>query len=228
VRIYAHRGASGDFPEGSKAAYMAAIKQGADGFECDVRLTKDKQIICYHDKDTKRLANLDLEIAKSTYSELKKSINPFRLDELLELAILKKKDLVIEFKHPVPTRGAVEKQVHKLLASKEDAIAKSGIEIFLISFSFLATLRNKRSLHESGYLMKHKFLARFNPTQFTLANIEIIKSDHSFVINEKKKGKQVIAWTVNELSDLKLCQDLGLFAVITDYPARARKHLGYS
>jgi glycerophosphoryl diester phosphodiesterase len=228
MRIYAHRGASGDFPEGSKAAYMGAIEQGADGFECDVRLTKDKQIICYHDKDAKRLANLDIEIAKSTYSELKKSVNPFRLDELLELAILNKKDLVIEFKHPVPTSGEVEKQVHKLLASKRDAIAKSGIEIFLISFSYLATLRNKRSPHKSGYLMKNKFLARFNPTQFTLAHIEIIKSDHSFVINEKKKGKQVIAWTVNELSDLKLCQDLRLFAVITDYPARARKHLGYS
>jgi glycerophosphoryl diester phosphodiesterase len=228
MRIYAHRGASGDFPEGSKAAYMGAIEQGADGFECDVRLTKDKQIICYHDKDTKRLAKLDLEIAKSTYSELKKSINPLRLDELLDLAISSKKDLVIEFKHPVPTRGEVEKQVHKLLAGKRDAIAKSGIEIFLISFSFLATLRNKRSPHKSGYLMKHKFLARFNPTQFTLAHIEIIKSDHSFVINEQKKGNQVIAWTVNELSDLKLCQDLEVYAVITDYPARARKHLGYS
>ena len=228
MRIYAHRGASGDFPEGSKAAYMGAIEQGADGFECDVRLTKDKQIICYHDKDTKRLANLDLEIAKSTYSELKKSINPFRLDELLELAISNKKDLVIEFKHPVPTRGEVEKQVHKVLASKKDEIAKSEVEILLISFSYLATLRNKKSSYKSGYLMKHKFLAKFNPTQFTLAHIEIIKSDHSFVIDEKKKGKQVIAWTVNELSDLKLCQDLGLFAVITDYPARARKHLGYS
>ena len=222
MRIYAHRGASGDFPEGSKAAYMGAIEQGADGFECDVRLTKDKQIICYHDKDAKRLANLELEIAKSTYSELKKSINPFRLDELLDIAISSKKDLVIEFKHPVPTRGEVEKQVHKLLASKREAIAKSKIEILLISFSYLATLRNKKSSYKSGYLMKNKFLARFNPTQFTLAHIEIIKSDHSFAINEKKKGKKVIAWTVNELSDLKLCQDLGLFAVITDYPARAR------
>jgi glycerophosphoryl diester phosphodiesterase len=128
----------------------------------------------------------------------------------------------------VPTRGEVEKQVHKLLAGKREAMAKSEIEILLISFSYLATLRNKKSSYKSGYLMKNKFLARFNPTQFTLANIEIIKSDHSFVINEKRKGNQVIAWTVNELSDLKLCRDLGLFAVITDYPARARKHLGYS
>ena len=227
MRIYAHRGASGDFPEGSKAAYLGAIEQGADGFECDVRLTNDKQIICYHDKDTKRLANLDLEIAKSTYSELKKSINPFRLDELVELAISSKKDLVIEFKHPVPTRGEVEKQVHKLLASKKDVIAKSGIEIFLISFSFLATMRNKKSSYKSGYLVSKKILARFNPTDLVAANIEIIRSDHSFVLNQIRKGKQVIVWTVNDENDLKLCQDLGVRAVITDYPARARKILGY-
>ena len=227
MRIYAHRGASGDFLEGSKAAYLGAIEQGADGFECDVRLTKDKQIICYHDKDAKRLSNLPLEIAKSTYNQLKERINPFRLDELLDLAILNKKDLVIEFKHPVPTRGEVEKLVHKLLASKRDEITKSGIKILLISFSYLATLRNKKNVHSSGFLIRRKALARFNPTKFTVANIEIIKSDHSFVKNEKRKGKHVIAWTVNELNDLKLCQELGLFAVITDYPARARKQLGY-
>jgi glycerophosphoryl diester phosphodiesterase len=228
MRIYAHRGASGDFPEGSRQAYLGAIEQGADGFECDVRLTKDKQIICYHDKDTKRLANLDLEIAKSTYSQLKESINPFRLVELLELAILNKKDLVIESKHPVPSGGEVEKQVHKLLDSKGVEIAKSGIAIFLISFSYLATLRNQKSTYKSGYLIKDKFLARFNPTQLTIANIEILKSNPKFAEDEKQKGKQVIAWTVNQLGDLKLCQDLNLYAVITDYPARARKHLGYA
>jgi glycerophosphoryl diester phosphodiesterase len=128
----------------------------------------------------------------------------------------------------VPTRGEVERQVHKLLSSKRDEITKSGIEILLISFSYLATLRNKKSAYSSGYLINRKALARFNPTKYTVANIEIIKSDHSFVKIEKRKGKQVIAWTVNELSDLKLCQELGLHAVITDYPARAAKHLGYS
>jgi len=33
--IIAHRGASGEFPEGSQLAYEQAIDQGADGFECD-------------------------------------------------------------------------------------------------------------------------------------------------------------------------------------------------
>jgi len=227
MRIYAHRGASGEFAEGSQAAYLAAIEQGSDGLECDVRLTKDKQIICYHDKDAKRLSNLDLKIADTNYDQLKKAINPLKLEQLLDLAIESKKDLVIESKHPVPTGGEIERVVHKLLKNKSKEIEQSGIHISLISFSFLATLRNKKSSYKSGYLVSKKILARFNPTDLVAANIEIIRSDHSFVLNQIRKGKQVIVWTVNDENDLKLCQDLGVRAVITDYPARVRKILGY-
>ena len=227
MRIYAHRGASGEFAEGSQAAYLAAIEQGCDGFECDVRLTKDKQIICYHDKDGTRLSKLDLKIADTNYDQLKKAINPLKLEQLLDLAIESKKDLVIESKHPVPTGGEIERVVHKLLKNKSKEIEQSGIHISLISFSFLATLRNKKSPHKSGFLINKKFLAKFNPTDLIAVNIEIIRSDHSFVLNQIRKGKQVIVWTVNDEDDLKLCQDLGVQAVITDYPARARKILGY-
>jgi glycerophosphoryl diester phosphodiesterase len=127
----------------------------------------------------------------------------------------------------VPTGGEIERAVHKLLKNKNKEINQSGIQIFLISFSFLATLRNKKSLYKSGYLVSKKILARFNPTDLVAANIEIIRSDHSFVLNQMRKGKQVIVWTVNDEDDLKLCQDLGVKAVITDYPARVRKILGY-
>jgi len=227
MRIYAHRGASGEFAEGSQAAYLAAIEQGCDGFECDVRLTKDKQIICYHDKDGTRLSKLDLKIADTNYDQLKKAINPLKLEQLLDLAIESKKDLVIESKHPVPTGGEIERVVHKLLKNKSKEIEQSGIHISLISFSFLATLRNKKSPHKSGFLINKKFLTKFNPTDLIAANIAIIRSDHSFVLNQLRRGKQVIVWTVNDEDDLKLCQDLGVQAVITDYPARARKILGY-
>ncbi len=127
--IYAHRGASIDFIEGSKAAYLGALAQDADGFECDVRLTKDKQIICYHDSDTKRLSNIDLKIAKSSYEELKGKVDPYRLDELLDLSVSNKKDLVIELKHPVPTGALIEKLVHKLLFVRNAYIKNSGINI---------------------------------------------------------------------------------------------------
>jgi len=140
--IYAHRGASADFPEGTKAAYEAAITQGADGFECDVRLSKDQQIICYHDSNTSRLSGVNLEIAKTDFAKLKVAVNPYLLSELLDLAIGNKKNLAIETKHPVPTGGLIEKMVHQLLVSKENQIKESGISISIMSFSWFATQRN--------------------------------------------------------------------------------------
>ena len=226
--IYAHRGASDDFAEGSKAAYEGALAQGADGFECDVRLTKDKQIICYHDADTKRLSGIDLKIANTSSSELNQKINPYYFTDLLDFAISNKKDLVIETKHPVPTGGLIEKELHKSLTNKASQIQKSGIRVLLISFSYLATLRNKKSGFQSGLLINKKIMALFNTAQVIAANIEIVKKDHSFVLNQQKRGKKVIVWTVNNQDDLNLCKSLGIYAVITDNPARARKLLGYS
>jgi glycerophosphoryl diester phosphodiesterase len=226
--IYAHRGASSDFAEGSKAAYQGAIAQGADGFECDVRLTKDRQIICYHDRNTTRLSKIDLEIAKTTYSELKAKVDPYRLDQLLDLAIENKKDLVIEFKHPVPTGGLVEKLTHKLLAEKANEIKKSEITISLISFSYLATLRNLRSGYQSAYLVQSKMLSKINPAPIIGPSIKLIRENPEFVASSIKKGKKVFVWTVNNDEDLRLCEKLGVSAVMSDNPARARKLLGYS
>lgn len=41
--VVAHRGASAVLPEHTLAAYELALKEGADGVECDVRLTRDGQ-----------------------------------------------------------------------------------------------------------------------------------------------------------------------------------------
>ena len=226
--IYAHRGASSNFAEGTKASYQGAVAQGADGFECDVRLTRDQQIICYHDRNTARLAKINLEIAKTTYSELKEKVDPYRLDQLLDLAIENKKDLVIEFKHPVPTGGLVEKLTHKLLAEKSNEITKSKITISLISFSYLATLRNLRSGYQSAYLVQSKILSKINPAPIIGPSIKLVRENPEFVASAIKKGKKVFVWTVNNEADLQLCAKLGVSAVMSDNPALARKLLGYS
>ena len=44
----AHRGAPLEFPEHTKEGYEAAIRMGAGILECDVTLTKDKQLVCRH------------------------------------------------------------------------------------------------------------------------------------------------------------------------------------
>lgn len=47
--MIAHRGASGELPEHTKAAYLLAISEGADFIECDVVVTKDMRLICRHE-----------------------------------------------------------------------------------------------------------------------------------------------------------------------------------
>lgn len=229
--IIAHRGASGEFTEGSKAAYEAAIAQKADGLECDLRLTKDNQIICYHDANTTRLSNINLEIAKTNYAQLANEVDPYPFEQLLKLAIDNKKDLVLEFKHPVPSGGRVERAVHKLLKSNKDQIKASGIKITAISFSYLATLRNRlaqNDLYQTGLLINNKLYARLNPTSIFAVNIDLLKQNPNLGNMIKKNGGRLYIWTVNEVDDLKYCEKIGADAVITDYPAQARKALGYS
>jgi len=229
--IIAHRGASGEFTEGSQAAYEAAITQKADGFECDLRLTKDNQIICYHDRNTARLSKINLEIAKTNYAQLADQVNPYHFDQLLKLAIDNKKDLIIESKHPVPTGGRIERLVNKLLEKNQIAIKSSGIKITAISFSLLATIRNKsmqKDLYQSGLLINNWLYARLNPTSIFAININLLKQNPNLGSKIKKNGGKLYVWTVNEALDLKFCEKLGADAVITDYPAQARKALGYS
>jgi len=56
-QVIAHRGASDDEPEHTLRAYRKAFKHGADGVECDVRLTADHHLVCVHDRRVNRTSN---------------------------------------------------------------------------------------------------------------------------------------------------------------------------
>lgn len=55
--VVAHRGASADRPEHTLTAYEKAFEDGADGVECDVRLTADHHLVCVHDRRVDRTSN---------------------------------------------------------------------------------------------------------------------------------------------------------------------------
>lgn len=55
--VIAHRGASAARPEHTLAAYQVALDTGADGLECDVRLTRDGHLVCVHDRTVDRTSN---------------------------------------------------------------------------------------------------------------------------------------------------------------------------
>lgn len=56
--VYAHRGARSLAPENTLAAAKVAAQVGADGWEFDVRLTKDNEVILIHDDTLIRTTNV--------------------------------------------------------------------------------------------------------------------------------------------------------------------------
>ena len=71
TEIIAHRGASGEAPENTLAAFRRAFAQGADGIEGDFRLTRDGEIVCLHDATTGRTAGADLVVADTDLARLR-------------------------------------------------------------------------------------------------------------------------------------------------------------
>lgn len=68
--VYAHRGSSEALPEHTLAAYLRALDEGADGLECDVRLTRDGHLVCVHDGRLERTSNGRGWVSARTLAEL--------------------------------------------------------------------------------------------------------------------------------------------------------------
>lgn len=72
TQIVAHRGLSSQAPENTLPAFKLAGKNGFDAIECDVRVTKDGEIVVMHDETLKRMCGIDKKISQMTLEEIKK------------------------------------------------------------------------------------------------------------------------------------------------------------
>ena len=219
--IYSHRGVCKDYPEQSRESYLQAITDGADGFECDLRLTKDQELICWHDSDTLRLTGKKLKISTSTYDQLSFA-KPLLFSELYRLAVENKKDLAVETKHPVISGGAVERELMRLISDYQ------GIKVEIMSFSKRAI----KTITSNGFvgvdLVKNKFGLYFANAPIIGPGLDLLKKEPTIVKRAHSDGKLVYVWTVNSDEDVKFCADLGVDAIMSDNPAQARRVLGYS
>jgi len=223
MKIFAHRGYSHKYPEMTRVAYQAAIEAGADGFECDVRLTKDKKVICFHDANTKRITGNYKLVSHLTAQELINDADALTLEDLLVMAIDSKKDLLIETKHPVLSSGAIEKKTIDLINQHKDEIVRAGIEVVIISFSYLAVRRVRRSGITAAKVIRYGLGAIISRSRFIALNITTLKR-YPFLI-KVIKADRIYVWTVNSKEDLRWLKNREIYGVITDRPKRASRIL---
>src|SRR5215468_4946809 len=123
--VVAHRGASGERPEHTLAAYELALHEGADGVECDVRLTRDGHLVCVHDRKVDRTSNGSGLVSEMTLAQLREldygtwhpssqgssaDTGLLTLDDLVKLVLdwNRPVKIFIETKHPVRYGALVE------------------------------------------------------------------------------------------------------------------------
>ena len=166
--VFAHRGSSHALPEHTLPAYLRAIQEGADGLECDVRLTNDGHLVCLHDRRLGRVSNGRGLVSEHTLAELDAldfgvrhpglSSNDLILDEpdggrparvlTLDRLIGAARDagrpmrLLVETKHPTRFGPEVEEELVRILHRQGlDKPDPAGLSVTMMSFSFSAVRR---------------------------------------------------------------------------------------
>lgn len=230
--IWAHRGASGDFPENTREAFTGALEQGADWVELDVRLTRDGHLVVNHD---------------STYGDGRgvwatpadaRPEGILLLDEALEAC--RGMGVNVEIKNSpgdlgdadAPGDGAVPHDLEVADAVVEVAVA-SGVQVLVSSFDE-PTLDRVRSLEprlETGFLVFDLNADPNLPERAAEAGDVAVHPwepfvDEAFVERCGRLGLRINAWTVDDQERVVALARLGVDAVITNYPALTRRSLG--
>jgi glycerophosphoryl diester phosphodiesterase len=163
--ILAHRGCRAQAPENTLEAFQLALQQGAEAVETDLRITRDRVIVCIHDATLDRTTDGTGRVDQKTWAQIKRlrargnndaAYPDARVPALSEVlgALDPHIYLALELKAPVFTQAA---DVVLLLRTLEDYDALN--RVLLISFSQEAL----RCVEQAGVPLPLGHIAAFNP-----------------------------------------------------------------
>ncbi len=251
--VVAHRGASAARPEHTLAAYELALEEGADGVECDVRLTRDGHLVCVHDRRVDRTSNGSGLVSDMTLTELRevdyggwhpsrrsgeaaKTTSLLTFEELITLVLdwNRPVKIFVETKHPVRYGALVESKVLALLhrygiASPASADLSRAV---VMSFSAAAVWRIRRAapllptvlLGETSRYLGGSAATTVGATAVG-PSILTLRAHPELVDRAAAQGRALYCWTVDHFEDVRYCRDLGVAWLATDHPGRTKEWL---
>ena len=248
--VVAHRGASADRPEHTLAAYELALQEGADGVECDVRLTRDGHLVCVHDRRIDRTSTGTGLVSEMTLAQLRDSTTApgtaartdrgdtglLTLDELVRLVLdwNRPVKLFIETKHPVRYGALVESKVLALLHRYGIAAPASAdlSRAVVMSFSAAAVWRIRRAapllptvlLGDTSRYLGGSAATTVGATAVG-PSIATLREHPELVDRAAAQGRALYCWTVDHYEDVEYCRDLGVAWIATNHPGRTKAWL---
>lgn len=224
--VMAHRGLSADAPENTLYAFSDAISVGADFIELDVQQTRDGVLVVMHDSNLKRTTGVNKNIWDVDYADIQNLdagswFDPAyanaripTLEETLQF-VDKRARLNIEIKPTKHGSDTLEQDVAELITQYQYTDA-----CYVTSFSYGSLKKVKEVNPEihTGYLMSvayGQFYSLKYADAFSLNKVFVT----SQVVNAAhQQGKQIFAWTVNSISEVRSLCNLHVDSIITDDP----------
>lgn len=245
--IVAHRGASAAAPENTLAAFQKAIEAGADGIEFDVRLAKDGAPVVFHDSDLQRMAKRKERVSSFTSAELRNidvgawfnSVHSKQADanfsgetiptlaELLEFLRGYQGRVYVELKGENDELSALVEATAKLL--KQSELLPN---IILKSFKLPAVAQARKILPEirtaalfapkivSIMRKKSRLIERAKEVGADELSLHYSLATQKMVAAAKEQNMPVTIWTADQPAWIKRALERGIYAVITNNPAR--------
>ena len=229
MKILGHRGAAGTSPENTLLSFAKGLEFGVDGFEFDVQMSRDREVVICHDERVDRTSDGIGWVKDFTLQELKK-LNfgvGFRmyapiptLAELLEM--LKGRPLIlnVEIKTGLIAYPGIVDQVVSLL-EKYQVTSQSIISSFEHK-TIVEVIQNYPHL-KTGLLYDCGLIAPWLYAQnlgashlhphYAFITPELVRESHLRRIG-------VHAWTVDEDWEMDRVATCGADMAITNYPER--------
>lgn len=229
IAIVAHRGFWNCDESGKAKNSMASITQAqANGFwgsEFDVNITKDGQLIVFHDSKIEGKLIEQHDFAEFKDYKLKNGESIPTLDSYLEQGKKSKTMLVFEMK-PHSCKEvedlAVEKSIQML---KEKGLLKKK-RVMFISFSMNACKEFAKRL--PGFTVQY-LDTDYTPDQVFAEGINGIDTHHPTLAKDRSIYDQarshkmsINCWTVNKEEDMRKMIELGVDQITTDNPLQLR------
>ena len=243
-RVVAHRGDSAFYPENTLEAFRSAVELGIDVIETDVHLTKDGEIVIWHDPTLDRNTDGTGTIESHTLKELKQydagytftadggRSYPFRgkgvrlatLSEALEECPDERFNIDLKSQEPdIVERFLSVIRAHK--AEKRICVASFHYEnlkrLRATAPDILTSITTKEVV---PLVLKGKL--GLLPRAFDRKIIFQIPTDqHGItIVNERfvremhKRDAVVMVWTINEEEEMKRLYSMGVDTIMTDNP----------
>ncbi len=218
MRIIAHRGASADAPENSLAAFRLAVAQGADGVECDLRLSADGVIILSHDDVLTRSRGVAIKTNETTAADL--AVHDVPTLTAMLAAIRGQVSIInLELKEAVPPDlllATIGPEPDGIVLSCFDtaSVARMHDALPQLPFWYLSTTGTAETVRDAvrlGCVAMHTKHEAAMPDYCTLA---------------VSAGLPVYVWTLNDPNRARLLAARGVVGITTDTPARIKAAMG--